>query len=232
MPGGGFLVVERDDDAAPADPAAQITKKVYAFNLTGATDITAKDVLYARQVAGPDEHQPSWPPWASRRWPRCCTWTWPRAGYDTVQKVEGLAYIDANTLAVINDNDFGVAGISIDNATGTFRAVARLPRRSRRCWAWSPPPVWTRPTATMWSTSATGRCTACTSRTPIASFTAGRRTYLITANEGDARDYAGFAEEVRARSVRSSYPAAIQPVLNDNLQLGRLTVTSAPPGGD
>ena len=31
VPGGGFLVLERDDDAAPADAAAQITKKVYAF---------------------------------------------------------------------------------------------------------------------------------------------------------------------------------------------------------
>ena len=41
-PGGGFLVVERDDDALPEDPAATITKKIYAFNLTGATDITQR----------------------------------------------------------------------------------------------------------------------------------------------------------------------------------------------
>ena len=41
VPSGGFLVVERDDDAVPEDPIETITKKVYAFNLTGATDISS-----------------------------------------------------------------------------------------------------------------------------------------------------------------------------------------------
>lgn len=40
--------------------------------------------------------------------------------YNTVEKVAGLALIDANAIAVVNDNDFGVAGISIDNTTGTY----------------------------------------------------------------------------------------------------------------
>ena len=31
----------------------------------------------------------------------------------------------------------------------------------------------------------------------VATFSSGGRTYLITANEGDARDYRGYAEEVR-----------------------------------
>jgi hypothetical protein len=52
-------------------------------------------------------------------------------------------------------------------------------------------------------------------------------TYLVTANEGDARDYDGFAEEARARSIRSLYPSI--PEVTDDLQLGRLTVTTAPP---
>ncbi len=42
------------------------------------------------------------------------------AGYASVQKIEGLAVLDNGQLALINDNDFGVAGIVIDNATGTF----------------------------------------------------------------------------------------------------------------
>ena len=40
----------------------------------------------------------------------------------------------------------------------------------------------------------------------IASYRAGGRTYLVTANEGDARDYAGFAEEARRRQPHASIP--------------------------
>ncbi len=42
------------------------------------------------------------------------------AGYSGVQKVEGLALLDDGRLAVVNDNDFQVAQIDIDTATGTF----------------------------------------------------------------------------------------------------------------
>jgi hypothetical protein len=63
----------------------------------------------------------------------------------------------------------------------------------------------------------------------IASFEAGGRAYLVTANEGDARDYAGFAEEARARSVAAFIGI---PGVSDNALLGRLTVTTSPPGGD
>jgi 2',3'-cyclic-nucleotide 2'-phosphodiesterase/3'-nucleotidase/5'-nucleotidase len=42
------------------------------------------------------------------------------AGYHNVQKVEGLAWIDEDTIAVVNDNDFGVGRISIEGSTGRF----------------------------------------------------------------------------------------------------------------
>ncbi|MFQ3616093.1 MAG: choice-of-anchor I family protein [Cyanobacteriota bacterium] len=63
----------------------------------------------------------------------------------------------------------------------------------------------------------------------IASFTINGQTYLITANEGDARDYDGFAEEVRvgANSYRldpTAFPNAA--TLKNNANLGRLTVTN------
>jgi Esterase-like activity of phytase len=38
---GEFLVLERDDDALPDDNPAHIEKKIYRFNLTGATDVSA-----------------------------------------------------------------------------------------------------------------------------------------------------------------------------------------------
>ena len=55
--------------------------------------------------------------WASRRSPRRSIVDLGAIGYDTVDKPEGLALIDENTLAVINDNDFGTGG-NFDPATG------------------------------------------------------------------------------------------------------------------
>lgn len=50
-------------------------------------------------------------------------------------------------------------------------------------------------------------------------------------NEADARDYP-INEEVRALKVRHAYPAHIRPILADNLQMGRLTVTRSALGGE
>ena len=74
----------------------------------------------------------------------------------------------------------------------------------------------------------------------IASFGDGRRTFLITANEGDARqDWPGYAEEVRVSSGTylldpTAFPAATAAALKADAALGRLTVSQAPgrAGGD
>lgn len=63
----------------------------------------------------------------------------------------------------------------------------------------------------------------------IIAVTIGGTEYLITANEGDARDYTGFAEEVRVGSASfqldpTAFPDAA--ILKQNANLGRLTVTS------
>ena len=63
----------------------------------------------------------------------------------------------------------------------------------------------------------------------IASFRIGRRTYLITANEGDAREYTAFEEEARVSSLALDptifADAACGGPCKDNARLGRLTVT-------
>ena len=66
----------------------------------------------------------------------------------------------------------------------------------------------------------------------IAAFKDQGTTYLVMSNEGDARDYDGFAEEVRVGS--SSYPLdptvfppAVATMLKQNANLGRLTVTNS-----
>jgi DNA-binding beta-propeller fold protein YncE len=63
----------------------------------------------------------------------------------------------------------------------------------------------------------------------VAAFTVGGQTYYATANEGDARDYVGFAEEVRVGA--GSYPLDPAAFLDGTLkssndELNRLTVTN------
>jgi hypothetical protein len=72
----------------------------------------------------------------------------------------------------------------------------------------------------------------------IAAYQAGGVTYLVTANEGDARaDWPGINEETRVRAHCSNgldssvFGADAQRLLFDS-NLGRLRVTSTPNGGD
>jgi 2',3'-cyclic-nucleotide 2'-phosphodiesterase (5'-nucleotidase family) len=63
----------------------------------------------------------------------------------------------------------------------------------------------------------------------IIAVTIGGTEYLITANEGDARDYTGFAEEVRVGSSSFQLDPTVFPdaaALKQNANLGRLTVTN------
>jgi hypothetical protein len=62
----------------------------------------------------------------------------------------------------------------------------------------------------------------------IASYRYRGETFLVTANEGDARDYDGFAEEARVSALNldpTAFPEAT--ALKQNANLGRLTVTTA-----
>lgn len=228
IPGGGFLVIERDDDALPEDPAATIAKKVYAFNLTGATDITALDTSYSGksldQMTASELSAVGVKPVG-----KVLHVDLVAAGYANVEKIEGLAWVDATTLAVVNDNDFGVAGIVIDQATGTFTLAP----------TYQPEPVLLG-LISMSGIDASDRDNVINIRNwpvlgmyqpdAIASFKSGKDEYLITANEGDARDYAGFAEEARAKAQAALYPSL--PEVASDAQLGRLTITTAPPGAD
>jgi hypothetical protein len=149
------------------------------------------------------------------------------AGYNRVQKVEGLAVIDPWTIAVINDNDFQVASITV-SPDGTFTrnyvpediqlgilevfhngldASDRDGKINIRPW----------PVKGVFMPDG------------IASYRVGGETFLVTANEGDAREYTNFVEIVRvgANSVvldPVKFPNAA--VLKNNANLGRLNITS------
>ena len=61
----------------------------------------------------------------------------------------------------------------------------------------------------------------------IDNFEVNGKTYLITANEGDARDYAGFSEEARVKDLILDPTAFPDLSLQDDDQLGRLKTTTA-----
>jgi DNA-binding beta-propeller fold protein YncE len=65
----------------------------------------------------------------------------------------------------------------------------------------------------------------------VAAFEVGGRTYLITANEGDTRDWDGFSEEERIGDLTLGGILALIPDLQENENLGRLKVTNSPPDG-
>lgn len=62
----------------------------------------------------------------------------------------------------------------------------------------------------------------------IASYAAGGRTYLVTANEGDSRDYTGFTDEIRVGNNNYTLDPTTFPdaaTLKQDGNLGRLTVS-------
>ncbi len=230
VPSGGFLAVERDDDAVPEDAVGDITKKIYAFDVAGATDITPVDVLYdvggtmksLDQLTAAELASVSVVPITKKLHVDLAA-----AGYAGVEKIEGLALLDDGRLALVNDNDFTVAQIVINNATGTFTRAPGYEPESVVLGLISVPGL-----------DASDRDSAINIRgwqgvfgmyepDAIATFNERGQTYFVTANEGDARDWPGLSEEARVNSLDldpNVFPAAQSP--KNNANLGRLNVTS------
>ena len=227
---GEFLLVERDDDAIDSDPLSNIEKKVYRFSLDGATNVLNQDAaidLGSGNLKTIDQMAPAeLVSQGINLVAKTLHVDLAKAGYNTVEKVEGLTLVDANTIAVLNDNDFQVAGITI-NADGTFTPDP------------DPEPVvlgliTTQPQ----ELDASDRDNAINIRNwpifgmyqpdAIASYTANNQTYYITANEGDSRDYDGYSEEARIKDLTldpTAFPNAAELQKDENI--GRLLVTTA-----
>lgn len=227
---GQFLVVERDDDAIDSDPIENIEKKVYRFSLENATEISnLSDPVTLPGGITKTIDQMTVQELASigvRPIQKALHVDLAKAGYNTVEKVEGLALVDANTIAVINDNDFQVAGITIDPTTGTFTPDPNAEPIKLGLIKTNPNGldasdrdgginIKNQPVLGMYQPDA------------IASFVVNGQTYLIIANEGDARDYDGFTEEARVKDLTLdpiAFPNA--KALQADPVLGRLIVTN------
>lgn len=113
---GKFLVVERDDNTGSG-----AFKKVYQIDLTEATNLSKADLSKLPagktiETATVDELTAA----GIKPVGKQLSVDLIAAGYDpgNEAKVEGLTVIDANTIAVVNDNDFGIGGATLDTETG------------------------------------------------------------------------------------------------------------------
>ncbi|MBR8829171.1 MAG: choice-of-anchor I family protein [Gomphosphaeria aponina SAG 52.96 = DSM 107014] len=130
-------------------------------------------------------------------------------GYTFTDKPEGLGLVNDGRIAVINDNDFGADGIPIglgiinlNNALDASNEDGGINIRNFPVFGMYQPDA-------------------------IASYEIDGETYIVTANEGDSRDYDGFSEEERVADLAldpNIFPNASE--LQQENQLGALTVTN------
>lgn len=219
---GEFLVIERDSATGPSS-----RKYIYKIGLDGATNLEETEGL----PIGPDEGLERQgvaglatvgiKPVQKELYVDLAA-----IGYHQGDKPEGLAFIDENTIAVLNDNDFGLLG-GFDIETGlldpnpnpgaeilgiitlhsnSMDASDRDEAINMQNW----------PVMSLYQPDA------------ITSYEVNGETYIITANEGDARDYDGYSEEARVADLFldwSVFPNALELQKPENL--GRLKTTTS-----
>ena len=203
---GEFLVTERDSGFGP-----ESQKKIFRISINDATNIqelTADpdatfESLTPEELADRGINPVSKSVYADLT----------ALGYSFTDKPEGLALIDRDTVAVLNDNDFGETGVPIglgllvnQNADNALDASDRDGEINIQNW----------PVLGMYQPDS------------IASYEVNGKTYIVTANEGDSRDYDGFSEEERVKDLTldpTAFPNAAE--LQADEALGRLQVTTA-----
>ncbi|MCF8239242.1 MAG: esterase-like activity of phytase family protein [Saprospiraceae bacterium] len=140
----------------------------------------------------------------------------PTLGYESSDKAEGIALLPGNRIALLNDNDFGLAGAGVtDNSVLgliSFDGMSGMDPSDKD----GKEEIVVVPTWGMYMPDA------------IATATINGKDYIITANEGDSRDYDGYSEEERVKDLvldADTYPDAAN--LQKDEAIGRLKTTSA-----
>ena len=219
---GRFMVLERDS-GLPGDNTSQ--KYVFEIDLKYATNILGTDLANKTESTGPEDKTLEMmtaddlaaadiAPVYKRK-----VLNLPSIGYLPSDKPEGLAVLPDGSLAVINDNDFGLAGAGVtdDISLGiiSFDGMNGFDASNRSAGIDISP----RPTLGMYQPDA------------IASYEVDGITYIVTANEGDAREYEGdpgFIEDTRVEDLTLDtleFPDAAALQAEENL--GRLKTTDA-----
>jgi hypothetical protein len=217
LPDGGMLVLERDDAFGP-----EAQKYIFhidlstATNIHGMAEVRGLELQSATGLARAGIHPVEKTLYADLA----------ALGYHMGDKPEGLALIDEQTVAVLNDNDFGISG-TFSTTTGLLDAADSVTPIVLGVITFHPTGLdasdrdgginirpW--PVFGMYQPDA------------IAAYEANGEVYLVTANEGDARDYPGYSEETRLGSLvldLAVFPNAAELQQPENL--GRLRTTTA-----
>ncbi len=198
-----FYAVERDDEAKPENK-----KYIFQFDLKGATNLLAAGA--PALPAGKTLEQSTVDELAAlgiKPVKKTKVLNLPSIGYLPGDKVEGLTLLPDGSLAVINDNDFGVngpdlatvgLGIITFSKGNTLDASDRDNGINLQNW----------PVKGAYMPDA------------VATFQANGKTYYVTANEGDVRN-----EDARVGSLNLDPTAFPDASLKNPEQLGRLTVS-------
>lgn len=214
---GKFLVIERDSEG-PENEMGQ--KNIFEIDLNYATNILGTDLsksvganaaktleqMTADELMENNIHFVH----------KLKVTNLPSIGYKSSDKAEGIALLPNNEIAIINDNDFGLAGAGTtdDSVLGiiSFAKNYGFDASDKD----SSTNITNHPTLGTYMPDA------------IASYMVNNKTYIVTANEGDSRDYAGYSEEVRVKDLQLNpmyYPNAA--ALQKDGDLGRLKTTTA-----
>ncbi len=212
---GAFLVIERDSRTGPNSQ-----KKIFridirnAMNIHGMNEDVPLESLTVRELLSRGITPVT----------KVLAVDLVEAGYDFADKPEGLALIGENILAIVNDNDFRLAGgfdlttgLLDDNPDAQDAVLGIITTRSNGLDASNRDDAiniahW--PVRGLYQPDA------------IATFKSFGEMFLITANEGDARDYDHFSEEARVADLVLD-PSVFGVELQADDQLGRLKTTTA-----
>ncbi len=217
---GKFMVLERD--SSTPDDGNTGRKYIFEIDTKVATNILGTDLTNKSTSEGPDDKTLEMmtaddlaaagivPVFKNK------ILNLPSEGYLPSDKPEGIAVLPNGDIAVMNDNDFGIAGagVSDNSSLGILRYQQNHGfDASNRDDAIN---IMPQPTLGMYQPDA------------ITAFSVDGQNYFATANEGDARDYDGYSEEERVNDLvldETAYPDAATLQLDENL--GRLNSTTA-----
>jgi len=205
-----FLVIERDSEG-PANPEGK--KYIFEISLTGATNILGMNIPDATlEQLSADELLSN----GIKAVHKNKILNLPSIGYQGSDKVEGISLLPGNRIAVINDNDFGLAGAGItDNSVLgiiSFQNNYGIDASDKD----NQVNITAQPILGMLLPDA------------ISAFRVDDKNYILTANEGDSRDYDAYSEEKRVKDLTLdpvAYPDAAN--LKKDANLGRLKTTTS-----
>jgi len=225
---GKFMVVERDDATG-----LKAVKYVWEINLRTASNLrtTSYTLPLGRTIESltfAELATMGIRPVAKRK-----AVYLPGAGYGNFDKVEGLARIDNNTFLLVNDNDFGVGGSVLPTPPNGLVTInpSNIPVIGLL--------TFDRPNGLdpsdrdggtfvgNWPVFGTYMPDA------ISNVSVNGQTFLVTANEGDSRDFTTPSDEFRINASTVILDPIVFPnaaALKTDAQLGRLRISI--PTGD